>query len=165
MFKYSINLVWSEEDSCYVATVVEFPGLSAFGETPEEATEEAKIAVEGFLKVYQEDGCQIPKPAILKSFSGQTRLRLPKSLHAVLTQEAQKEGVSLNTYLVSLLSDRHISKQLEKEISDLKNLVLLSVLPTGEPSVKTNSDTLTLIIQPDTEWDGLPVNSKSLGTQ
>jgi len=129
------------------------------------STEEAKIAVEGFLKVYQEDGCQIPKPAILKSFSGQTRLRLPKSLHAALTQEAQKEGVSLNTYLVSLLSDRHISKQLEKEISDLKNLVLLSVLPTGEPSVKTNSDTLTLIIQPDTEWDGLPVNSKSLGTQ
>jgi predicted RNase H-like HicB family nuclease len=165
MFKYSINLVWSEEDSCYVATVAEFPGLSAFGETPEEATEEAKIAVEGFLKVYQEDGCQIPKPAILKSFSGQTRLRLPKSLHAALTQEAQKEGISLNTYLVSLLSDRHISKQLEKEISDLKNLVLLSVLPTGEPSVKTNSDTLTLIIQPDTEWDGLPVISKSLGTQ
>jgi predicted RNase H-like HicB family nuclease len=79
MFKYSINLFWSEKDSCYVATVVEFPGLSALGETPEEAAEEAKIAVEGFLKVYQEDGCPIPKPAILKSFSGQTRLRLPKS--------------------------------------------------------------------------------------
>ena len=67
-------------------------------------------------------------------------MRLPKSLHATLNQEAQKEGVSLNTYLVSLLSERHMSKQLEKELSDLKNLVLLSVLPTGEQVVKAKSD-------------------------
>ncbi len=37
------------------------------------------------------------------SFSGQTRLRLPKSLHATLSFLAEKEGVSLNTYLVHLL--------------------------------------------------------------
>ncbi|MCD6389104.1 MAG: type II toxin-antitoxin system HicB family antitoxin [Desulfobulbaceae bacterium] len=147
MFKYSINLAWSEEDSCYVATVAEFPGLSAFGESPEEAIEEAKIAVEGFLKVYQEDGCPIPKPATIKSFSGQTRLRLPKSLHGTLNQEAQKEGVSLNTYLVSLLSERHVSKQLEKELLDLKNIVLMNVLPTGEQSVKAKSDVHTLRLQ------------------
>jgi len=53
--KHSISLAWSEEDSCYVATVAEFPGLSAFGESPKEAIEEAKIAIEGFLKVYKED--------------------------------------------------------------------------------------------------------------
>lgn len=145
MFKYSINLAWSEEDSCYVANVTEFPGLSAFGESPEDAVEEAKIAVEGFLKVYQEDGCPIPKPATLKPFSGQTRLRLPKTLHATLNQQAQKEGVSLNTYLISLLSERHVSKKLEKELSDLKNIVLLSVLPTGEQSVKAKSDVHTLV--------------------
>ena len=44
MFKYSINLTWSDEDNCYVATVSEFPGLSAFGDTPEEAAEEASPA-------------------------------------------------------------------------------------------------------------------------
>lgn len=158
MFKYSINLAWSEEDSCYVSTVAEFPGLSAFGNSPEEVVEEAKIAVEGFLKVYQEDGCPIPKPATLKPFSGQTRLRLPKSLHATLNQEAKKEGVSLNTYLVSLLSERHVSKQLEKELTDLKNIVLLSVLPTGEQSVKAKSDIHTLRLQVDTGWPELSTN-------
>jgi predicted RNase H-like HicB family nuclease len=61
MFKYSINLTWSNENNCYVAPVSEFPGLSAFGDTPEEA-------VEGFLKVYEEDGCPIPEPKILKPF-------------------------------------------------------------------------------------------------
>ena len=40
MFKYSINLNWSEEDKNYVATVFEFPGLSAFGETPEDLQEQ-----------------------------------------------------------------------------------------------------------------------------
>ena len=164
MFKYSINLAWSEEDSCYVAVVAEFPGLSAFGETPEEAAEEARIAAEGFMKVYQEDGCPIPKPATLKPFSGQTRLRLPKSLHASLNQEAQKEGVSLNTYLVSLLSERHVSKQLEKELTDLKNIVLLSVLPTGEQSVKAKSDIHTLRLQVHTGWPELSTNSKVLGS-
>lgn len=164
MFKYSINLAWSEEDSCYVSTVAEFPGLSAFGESPEEAVEEAKIAVEGFLKVYQEDGCPIPKPATLKPFSGQTRLRLPKSLHATLNKEAQKEGVSLNTYLVSLLSERHVSTQLEKELTDLKNIVLLSVLPTGEQPVKARSDIHPLRFQVDTGWPDLVTDSKILGS-
>jgi len=76
MFKYSINLIWSDEDNSYVATVSKFSGLSAFGDTPEEAVEEAKIAVEGFLKVYEEDGCQIPEPEILRSKSLNCELML-----------------------------------------------------------------------------------------
>ena len=157
MFKYSINLAWSEEDNCYVATVSEFPGLSAFGETPEEAVEEAKIAVDGFLKVYAEDGCAIPEPETVKPFSGQTRLRLPKSLHASLNQEAQKEGVSLNSYLVHLLSERHVVKNLENEVTELKNLVLLSVLPSGSQAVKAKSHTHTLRLD-FTGWDEEEVN-------
>ena len=158
MFKYSINLTWSDEDNCYVATVSEFPGLSAFGDTPEEAVEEAKIAVEGFLKVYKEDGCPIPEPEILKPFSGQTRLRLPKSLHAALSQEALKEGVSLNSYIVYLLSERHVSKKLEKELTNLKNLVLLSVLPSGTQTAKAKSHVQTLRL--DTVWDDMGLISK-----
>lgn len=144
MFKYSINLIWSEEDDCYVSTVSELPGLSAFGDTPEEAVEEAKVAVKGFLKVYEEDGCPIPEPETLKTFSGQTRLRLPKSLHATLSQEARREGISLNSYIVHLLSERHVSKHLSQELTDLKNIVLLGVLPKGTRVIKAKSDINTL---------------------
>ena len=91
MFKYSISLEWNEEDACYIATVAEFPGLSAHGNTPEEAAAEAREAAEGFLEVYKEVNCPIPEPAIHKPFSGQTRLRLPKSLHANLSRNANKE--------------------------------------------------------------------------
>ncbi len=62
MFKYSIQLVWSEEDGGYIATIEELPGLSAFGETPEEAAKEARIAAEGFIQVLLEDGEIIPEP-------------------------------------------------------------------------------------------------------
>jgi len=61
-FKYSINLIWSDIDDSYVAIIPEFPGLSAFGETPEDAAREAKIAAEGFIKIYKEDGIEIPEP-------------------------------------------------------------------------------------------------------
>jgi len=163
MFKYSINLLWSEEDDCYVATVSEFPGLSAFGESPEEAIKEAKIAVDGFLRVFKEDGCLIPKPNTLKPFSGQTRLRLPKSLHATLNQEAQKDGVSLNTYIISLLSERHVAKQLEKELTELKNIVLSSILLTGGHGIQAKSDGHTFKLNDDMKWPEAAVNPKILG--
>lgn len=63
MFKYSIHLDWSNEDDCYLATIKEFPGLSAFGDTPEQAAHEAQIAAEAMIEVMKEDGEEIPAPA------------------------------------------------------------------------------------------------------
>ena len=62
MPKYPFNIVWSEEDGEYMATCPSFPGLSAFGETEEEALHEAKIALELFIKSYKERGISLPKP-------------------------------------------------------------------------------------------------------
>ncbi len=126
MDKYSINIMWSDEDGGYIATIPEFPGLSAFGESPEEAIGEAKIALTGFIEVYNEDECKLPEPQIMECFSGQTRLRLPKNLHAKLSQQAKREGVSLNTYLVQLLSEGHVKNQIGRQLNDIKQLALLN---------------------------------------
>lgn len=139
MFKYSINLIWSSEDDCYVATIPEFSGLSAFGETPEEAAEEARIAAEGFIKVLEEDGCELPSPNSFQPYSGQTRLRMPKTLHANLSHEAKREGVSLNTYLVSLLSEGNAVKNIEKQINSLKSVVLHNILEDIPKSTSTST--------------------------
>ena len=64
MFKYSINLIWSDEDESYIATIPEFPALAVFGKTPEEAVVEAKIAASGFIKEYDEEGRIIPEPIL-----------------------------------------------------------------------------------------------------
>ena len=66
MFKYSIYLFWNDEDQGYIATIEEFPGLSAFGEIPEEAAKEARITAEGFIKVMVEDGDPIPEPKTIR---------------------------------------------------------------------------------------------------
>ena len=40
----------------------------------------------------------------LESYSGQFKLRIPKSLHKSLTEHAKREGISMNQYCVYLLS-------------------------------------------------------------
>ena len=66
MFRYAVNLIWSGEDNAYIATVPEFPNLSAFGKTPREAVREAETAVRGFIEVMKADGCEIPEPSVLE---------------------------------------------------------------------------------------------------
>jgi antitoxin HicB len=105
MFQYSISLLWSDEDEGYIATISEFPNLSAFGETPEQAVKEAQTAADLMVEIMTEDGEEPPPPKKLIQFSGQTRLRLPKTLHRDLVREAEAEGVSLNTLIVTQMAE------------------------------------------------------------
>jgi len=116
MRHYSVNVVWSDEDNCYIAKIPEFEGLSAHGETMDEAIKEIYIALDGFIEVMKEDGEEIPAPQTYNSFSGQTRVRLSKSLHRDLTIQAKNENVSLNTYINQLLSERNAFKKILNEI-------------------------------------------------
>ncbi len=113
--KYSFKVRYSEEDEGYISVCPEFPGLSAFGKTPGEAIEEAEIALELFIESYKETGRNLPKPNLTNEYSGQIRVRLPKSLHARLADMAEDEGVSLNTLMIQFLSEGVTSKK-EKAI-------------------------------------------------
>ncbi|MGH9822013.1 MAG: toxin-antitoxin system HicB family antitoxin [Blastocatellia bacterium] len=99
--KYGFRVVWSEEDQEFVATVPEFAGLSALGETPAEALAEAEAALDGFLETYYSRGIPLPEPIAERPYSGQVRLRMPKGMHARATALAEQEGVSLNHFLVA----------------------------------------------------------------
>lgn len=43
----TISVFWSDDDEGYIATVAEMPGISAFGETREEALVEIGVAIKG----------------------------------------------------------------------------------------------------------------------
>ena len=105
MFKYSMQLFWSEEDGEYVALIPEFPHLSALAKKPEKAVREAVMVAEAFLEDIAECGETPPEPQILSSFSGQMRVRMPRTLHQKLAGRARMEDVSLNTLIVSLLAE------------------------------------------------------------
>lgn len=105
---YSIRLVrLSEEDGGgWLAEVPELEGCISDGETPDEALTNIQDAIKCWIEFAKEHGMQIPSPQIYKEpeFSGKFTLRIPKSLHRLLTEQAQREGVSLNQYIVSLIS-------------------------------------------------------------
>ena len=106
MNKYGFRIVWSDEDEGYIATSPEFPGLSAFGETQEEALAEAKVAQELFIEDMRERGEELPRPLEATQFSGQFRVRLPKSLHRQASELAAEDNVSLNQFVVGAVEQR-----------------------------------------------------------
>ena len=103
--QYSARIVWSDEDGGYVATAPELEEVSAFGESLEEALAELGVARSAWLEESCASGNKLPPPLKLPTFSGQFRLRVPRSLHAWLAARADLEGVSLNTLVVQLLSE------------------------------------------------------------
>jgi len=118
MNKHAISIKWSDEDNSFVATIPGIKALSALGATREEALSELRIAAEAYFETLETAGKPLPLPEKVIPFSGQLRLRMPKSLHAALSKEAESENISLNTYIVSLLSERHIERKLQNMIED-----------------------------------------------
>ena len=102
--QYSVNAIWSDADEEFVATSLEFPGASGFGATWEEAVADVREAILGILEVMKEDGDPIPDPRKLESYSGRVNLRMPRSLHRTLAIAAAREGVSLNTLMLTHLA-------------------------------------------------------------
>jgi predicted HicB family RNase H-like nuclease len=102
--KYSAVVSWSEHDHEYVAASPEIPGLSGMGFTAAAAIEELSRAVEAAVAAYEEDHEPVPVPQLLPQYSGQFRLRLPKSLHASLAMRASAEGVSINSLALQFIS-------------------------------------------------------------
>ena len=60
MQHYAINVFWSDEDGVWVANVPDLKFCSAFGNTPEQAVAEVRVAMEAWLAVAREKGLPIP---------------------------------------------------------------------------------------------------------
>ena len=81
----------------------DLPGCIADGETIEEAVESGSDALRSWLATAKE--FKDPVPSLSAGMRGKWVQRVPKSLHAKLAAKAEKEGVSLNTLVVSLLAE------------------------------------------------------------
>jgi predicted RNase H-like HicB family nuclease len=96
--------VQDESGSYFHASVLELEGCQSTGETFQEAYDSLIEAMEGWIETKIENGFAVPAPLDRGRFSGKFVVRLPKSLHARLVIEAEKEGVSLNQYALYKLS-------------------------------------------------------------
>jgi predicted RNase H-like HicB family nuclease len=85
--------------------VVRFPdllGCVTQAETIEEIGAMAEEARVLWIETEYEAGEEIPLPSQSPDYSGRFNLRLPKSLHARLAESAERDGVSLNQYVIML---------------------------------------------------------------
>jgi antitoxin HicB len=88
----------------WIASVAELPGCEAHGATPESAAAGMSAAVERWVREARAAGREVPPPGAAAAHSGKLLVRMPRSLHAELFRAAEREGTSLNAYIVAALS-------------------------------------------------------------
>ena len=103
-YNYIVQPIKDESGEYYYAKVLELDGCQSTGETFEEAYNNIREAMEGWIQTKLEAGLEIPMPVGYEDFSGKFIVRIPKSLHYKLSIEAKQEGVSLNQYALYKLS-------------------------------------------------------------
>jgi predicted RNase H-like HicB family nuclease len=123
---YSIEIIPDEEG--YVAAIPDLPGCVSSGNTVDAALRGLEEVKELWLEGRIEAGEEIPEPTKIEDFSGKFVLRIPRSLHRTLDHEARKQGVSLNQYVLYILSERHHFGALRDKIE----LALDRVAESGE---------------------------------
>ncbi len=101
-YPFEIRPLSKDEGGGYAITFPDLPGCRSDGATPEEAIKNGRDALQSWLAVASEFGDTIPGP--FATVSGRFVQRVPRSLHAQLIAQAKVEGVSLNTLIVSLVS-------------------------------------------------------------
>lgn len=105
---YKLEIIPDTDENGFVASYPELPGCITCGETLDEAVSNALDAKRAWLLAAMEEGIEIAVPEAftesVDSYSGQFKLRIPKSLHKTLAEDSRKEGVSMNQYCVYLLS-------------------------------------------------------------
>lgn len=100
------RVIIPEQDGTFRAEILEFPGCIATGDTEIEALASLKDVALSWLEVTLAKGQVIPEPIEKMEFSGKLVLRLPKSLHKKASRAAERDGISLNQFIVSSLAQQ-----------------------------------------------------------
>lgn len=111
---YTIEI--TPDEGTFFVKVRELEGCMSIGEMKTDALAMIEDAMREWLAVAIEDGIDIPLPEAMQTdrYSGKFPLRLPKSLHRKLAVNAEKDNVSLNQYMVMLLSERNAIREVKK---------------------------------------------------
>lgn len=91
----------------YIASFPELRGCITTSDSLHDVINNAQEAKRAWLEAAIQSKVKIPEPSEIDNYSGQLRLRVPKSLHKALSETAKDEGISMNQYCVYLLSMRN----------------------------------------------------------
>ena len=104
---YKMEIIPDVEEGGFTAWFPDLPGCITCGHRIVDVVANAQDAKKTWLMAALEDGIEIVEPseeAPLEDYSGQFKLRMPKSLHKSLAINAKREGISMNQYCNYLLT-------------------------------------------------------------
>jgi len=101
---YRMELVEDRTEGGYTVSFPDLPGCITCGDTLETAVANAGDAKREWLQAAMEQNYEIREPMSEDDYSGQFKIRIPKSLHRLLADHSRREGISMNQYCVYLLS-------------------------------------------------------------
>ena len=101
---YRMEIIEDKEEGGFIISYPNLPGCITCGETIESAVANAFDAKKTWIEAALEEGKEIFEPNSLEDYSGQFKLRIPRSLHRSLAEHSQREGISMNQYCLYLLS-------------------------------------------------------------
>ena len=138
--RYPVHVFPSEDDEGFIAMVRDLPGCSAYGGTDLEALVEIKNAIAAWIDAATAAGNTVPapsRPALEPRVSGKFLIRMPRDLHADLEQKAERQGTSLNQYIVYLLTKGVTSELVAEAVSTYALTIQCSA--AGAQSASTRS--------------------------
>ncbi len=104
------RLVIPDIDGTVAAEIVEFPGCVASGNNAAEALASLDEVAADWINEALEQGQDIPEPMNAAGYSGKLVLRMPKSLHQRSALYAERDGVSLNQFIVTCVAE-HVGER------------------------------------------------------
>lgn len=140
------RVVIPQESGRFYAKITEFQGCFTNGETAQEALanleETAAIWIEEELK----KGNEIPRPNHEQAYSGKFMLRISPILHQECAENAERDGISLNQYIMQKLSAKtredsvvHVLREHLKTIRPINvaNIANVNFIQGGESTQTT----------------------------
>lgn len=115
-----------DESGGFVATILEFPGCIAEGETPGEAYSNLNESAESWVIAALETGYPIREPINLENCSGKIALRIPKSLHKQAIELAELENCSLNQLLTTAVAHYISAKSVQTKNSNVVSMQMFA---------------------------------------
>lgn len=101
---YRLEIIPDADEGGFVASYPELRGCLTCGDTIESVAANAEDCKRAWLVAAMEDNLEIPEPSDVSEYSGQFKLRIPKSLHKSLVEHSKAEGISMNQYCLYLLT-------------------------------------------------------------
>ena len=104
---YRMEIIPDIEEGGYTACYPDLPGCLSCSETLDGIIKNALDAKRAWIEAALKEGLDIAEPADEKDvslYSGQFKLRMPRSLHRSLAMHAKIEGISMNQYCNYLLA-------------------------------------------------------------